>query len=479
MSTTTAGSEVVNTTLDSIFTNTVDFDLAMYASTSNQDIHFGTLTGTQSALFVNSSNLTVNNNIALSQYVAFNSLRVNRKALSSDQTNLSSVGLPCLVSNSNQLTFTLSNGQSNILFMNSNNTQIASIDQSGNLAIQGGIGGANNLGMFRNRIINGNMRIAQRGSRLVTGTGSAAVYLNDRFNVQYNITTGGFTQSNIALGSSDAPFQQAGHRNAWRIQATTANTNFAWITPAQSIEGYHISDFNWGTATGSNATLSFWFRTNLAANSFFSVCLRNHNASHSYATPVYVNSNAVWQYFSTVIPPPPNGSTWVTNNGTGVQIMIGTVASGYTTTSSNVWLNANILQLTGTATSWATLNHYLDLTGVQFEKGSIATPFEYRHHALELALCQRYYEVVTKTGGPWAMGSFGTTAGGTAHNITFSYKEPKRGTPSITSGSIVASQGSIATSEITTTDATYAISANAGGVFYHTLTAPFAVSADI
>ena len=36
-------------------------------------------------------------------------------------------------------------------------------------------------------------------------------------------------------------------------------------------------------------------------------------------------------------------------------------------------------------------NDYFTLTGVQLEKGSVATPFEVRPYATELALCQRYY----------------------------------------------------------------------------------------
>ena len=35
---------------------------------------------------------------------------------------------------------------------------------------------------------------------------------------------------------------------------------------------------------------------------------------------------------------------------------------------------------------------YLDITGVQWELGNVATPFEHRPYEIELALCQRYFQ---------------------------------------------------------------------------------------
>jgi hypothetical protein len=47
----------------------------------------------------------------------------------------------------------------------------------------------------------------------------------------------------------------------------------------------------------------------------------------------------------------------------------------------------------------ATAGNYIELTGVQLEKGTVATPFEVRAFAQELALCQRYYQVYNTSGG--------------------------------------------------------------------------------
>jgi len=39
-------------------------------------------------------------------------------------------------------------------------------------------------------------------------------------------------------------------------------------------------------------------------------------------------------------------------------------------------------------------NNYYEVSKVQLEEGSVATPFEQRPYGLELSLCQRYYEVI-------------------------------------------------------------------------------------
>ena len=152
--------------------------------------------------------------------------------------------------------------------------------------------------MFRNRVINGDMRIAQRGQNVVTGTGLTNTYLIDRFQVVYNITTGGLTQSNIGLGSNDSPYA-SGFRNSWRITASTACSSYVWILPAQYIEANNVTDLNWGSPYGQPVTVSFWLRTNLASNSAVPFSLRNFNAGstyYSYVTNVATTGSGSWQY---------------------------------------------------------------------------------------------------------------------------------------------------------------------------------------
>ena len=71
------------------------------------------------------------------------------------------------------------------------------------------------------------------------------------------------------------------------------------------------------------------------------------------------------------------------------------------------------------------VNNMLFITDVQVEEGTVATPFETKPFSTELALCKRYYEIISPTGG-LACWSWGTSVGST--NVFWKVK--KRTTPS-------------------------------------------------
>jgi hypothetical protein len=252
---------------------------------------------------------------------------------------------------------------------------------------------AGNLGMFRNRVINGNMNIAQRGTGATTGSGGAAgtVYnCADRFGIYYNITTGGLTTSIQTLTSSDSPYQQ-GFRNSYRLTASTACTSYSWIYNNQSIEANNMIDFNWGTAVAVPVTLSFWLRSNIAAGLIVPVTIRT--GGYSYNIAVAIVTQGSWQYVSTLIPALTLG-TVASGNGVGLDIFVGSYNQGSMASAINTWQFGNFVgsQFANTSINiWATLNNYVEFTGLQLEKGTIATPFEFRPYQIEKQLCMRYY----------------------------------------------------------------------------------------
>ena len=75
-------------------------------------------------------------------------------------------------------------------------------------------------------------------------------------------------------------------------------------------------------------------------------------------------------------------------------------------------MSGNVLAAVGSTMQW---------TGVQFEPGSIATPYENRHYPTELAMCQRYYYNASSGGkewGPWVTyTSNGDTRGRVNHPV--------------------------------------------------------------
>jgi len=270
------------------------------------------------------------------------------------------------------------------------------LEVAGDLVVSGTVSMGNPIS-FRNRIINGDMRIAQRGTinafTTSGGVGTSA-YLIDRFLIQWLSTDGSVSVTQQTLAVSDTPYQY-GIRNSHRctVNVPLAVGASTYFLPGQNIEGHNITDLNWGTSFGSPATLSFWFRSNVQTGRTFPIAIRNSATTASYVSPFSIVSSGTWQYVTLTFPPPPNGTAW--NSGTsstGITLAIGGWSVPITTSTVNTWLSGSFLNSTSTVNWLLNAGNYIEFTGVQLEKGTVATPFEFRPFATELALCYRYYQ---------------------------------------------------------------------------------------
>jgi hypothetical protein len=232
----------------------------------------------------------------------------------------------------------------------------------------------------RNRIINGDMRIDQRNAG-ASVTPSSSAYTLDRWRVG---------KSSPAVMSfqqvADAP---AGftHSLLSTVVTSAATTSSALLYLQQNIEGFNVSDFGFGTANAQPITASFWVKSNLTGLKSFSFI--NGALNRAYSTTYNIISANTWEYKTITVPGDTTG-TWNTNNGVGIELHFNfAVGSTYQTTlgswsSGRTYTDATTPQFATTA--GATIN----ITGVQLEAGSVATPFERRQYGQELALCQRY-----------------------------------------------------------------------------------------
>jgi hypothetical protein len=241
--------------------------------------------------------------------------------------------------------------------------------------------------VLKNRIINGAMVIDQRNAGASVSNTSSGVYAVDRF-IGYDFGDGTQTLQQVA----DAP---AGFVNSLKMTITSATTSNALFTGFQQvIEGFNTADLAWGTASAKTVTLSFWVKSSLTGT--FGGAFGNSAQNRSYAFTYTISAANTWEQKTITVAGDTTG-TWLTNNGAGVAVRwsLGVNASYAGTAGS--WAAANYFSATGALNLEATNGATWQMTGVQLEQNTVATPFERRLYNQELANCQRY--AYTTSGG--------------------------------------------------------------------------------
>jgi hypothetical protein len=260
--------------------------------------------------------------------------------------------------------------------------------------------GSNNT-TFRNKIINGAMVFDQRNAGASVTT--AAAYTLDRYYFAED-TDGTMSVQQV----SDAP---EGFNNSIKFTVGTADASLAAAQYAyfrQGVEGYNFADLNFGTANAKTVTVSFWVKSSVTG--LFSGNLASTGHDRCYGYSFTINSANTWEYKTATIPGDTTG-TWNKTNSVGVWLHF-CLASGSTyLQSAGAWAAGVYLGTTGSTNLMATSGNTFQVTGVQLEAGSTASPFEYRLYGTELQLCQRYFFKLLPgiANNPVANGSFYST----------------------------------------------------------------------
>ena len=207
----------------------------------------------------------------------------------------------------------------------------------------------------RNKLINGSMNVYQRGSVAAT---TAGAYTLDRWFVTPTGATVTVTQSTATVPTNFTA--------SLNVAAAASVTN---VSARQRIESLNCQELT----SGSKVTVSGYIRQSTgSAVTTATVALVTPTASDNYASTTSAATSytipsiatATWTFFS-------NTFTLTTGCTNGLQITIA-LGTGLTTGSFN-------------------------LTGVQLEVGSVATPYERQIYTHQLAECQRYYFRVVNT----------------------------------------------------------------------------------
>ncbi len=239
----------------------------------------------------------------------------------------------------------------------------------------------------RNLIINGAMRVAQRGT-----TETQSQYSNypicDRWRVQLdNASQATFTQE-----TSGGP---SGFTNFYKWNVDSVDSSIAVASNVylnQRIEGLNLQSLGYGTASAKTLTMSFYVKGNRTGT--YVLEISRPNESRHIGKTYTINTADTWEY-KTITFPGDTTNSITNNNSEGFRI--------------KWWLQAGTNFTTGTLpANWAaesnvnraagqSVNLHDDaganwnITGVQLELGTRATPFEHRSYGDELASCQRYF----------------------------------------------------------------------------------------
>jgi hypothetical protein len=271
---------------------------------------------------------------------------------------------------------------------------------------------------FKNRIINGAMVIDQRNAGASVTLTSADTYTLDRWQFGSSQSSKYSCQQNA--GSITPP---AGFGNYLGITSLSAYTvgSAETFNLIQRIEGFNTSDLAWGTANAKTVTLSAWVYSSLTGT--FGGAITNSAFTYSYPFSYTISSANTWTQISITIAGPTAG-TWVgATNGAGLVLRFSMGTGSTLSGTAGAWTASGLISATGATSVVGTNGATFYITGVQLEKGSTATSFDYRAYGIELQMSQRYYQ---------ATGNISTSAYSTTGVLGFIFPVTMRASPTIT-----------------------------------------------
>ena len=306
----------------------------------------------------------------------------------------------------------------------SGNTTVAN-----NLTVTGGFVPSTQIGGRRNLIINSAMQVAQRGTSS-TSTGYASV---DRWKtVPFRVDTLVGTQSQ----STDAP---DGFSTSFKYNVDTAESlgGDEYFGVMHHVEAYNVQHLDYGTASAKSMTLSFWVKGSTTGT--YAIQFYTEDSGRTIGATYTIDTADTWEYKTVSIVGDTAGSGIANNNGSGFRLFF-ILASGtnYTTTDNTSWDASSSARIAynHSANPIATINNYWQITGVQLEVGTVATPFEHISYGEQLALCQRYLQRIAYDSGNDSV-AFGYSFNNGQSIFEYNFRDgTMRSAPTITTSSV-------------------------------------------
>lgn len=284
---------------------------------------------------------------------------------------------------------------------------------------------------WRNKLINGSFRVWQLGLSIGPITSASGnPYTAD----QWRVHAAGSTSVTVAQQTTSSDFGQG------RVGAYSARiTSNAAVSPgaadrnrfSQPIEGQNLLALALGALWGGFFTVSFWVKASIVGD--YSIAFLNGGSPsfRSYVRTFPVGVAGAWEKKTLTIPTDQGGiSNWDRASGTGLQLVFDLGSGANYEGAVNTWASTETTRATGSVRTIGTNGATFEISNVQLEVGSQATPFEDRPVGLELSLCQRYYET---SNGQFAFTNPGNNAT-VVQYFSNKFAVPKRASPTVTRG---------------------------------------------
>ena len=279
----------------------------------------------------------------------------------------------------------------------------------------------------KNIIINGAMQISQRSTSVSDlGGGSGGYQTLDRFRIGMGATSAGrYTMSQSAVTDLE------GFSNALKIDCTTADTSIAAgeaLIIQQRLEGFNLQSLKASSTSTRAFTLSFYAKSN--ASRAIASEINFTNGTNRQISKLHTIGTSWARYTMTV---PAASSTQIDNDNSHEGDLNFWIHAGSTYSSGTINDDAldsitNANRAVGIGSIFSSTDNTLEITGIQLEVGSQATPFEHRLFGEELKLCQRYFTDC----GTWFTQGYGYGTGSDGAGGPVMFPTTMRAAPTIT-----------------------------------------------
>ena len=295
-------------------------------------------------------------------------------------------------------------------------TKAAELAKMGEVLTNSQIGGRRNI------VINGAMQVAQRGTS-VTGLGASSSGYGslDRMGYFQGNSAGRWTMSQ----ESDAP---DGFSKSLKCACTTADTSIAsneYFHLNYALEGQDLQQLNYNTANAKTTTVSFYVKGNATASyTFIAQYHKSGGTARWFSKEIAVTTSWVKHEITIVGDTDTNSNYAIDDSNSGVWAFMFWLHGG-TNYSSGTFVDGAWAERDYTNTLNDNQTSFFDstsrtffITGLQFEVGSQATPFEHRSFGEELQLCQRYFQKIVASSSEQ---SLTLASGGQAFSASSAY----------------------------------------------------------